>query len=44
MLKNQEDYRDPGAAYYEEQHRQRALPNLNSKARKLGLGVVALAV
>ena len=44
MLKNQEDYRDPGAAYYEEQDRQRALPNLKCKARKLGMGVVPLTV
>ena len=44
MLKNQEDYHDPGAAYYEEQYRQRALRNLKRKARKLGLEVVPLAV
>ena len=44
MLKNQEDYHDPGAVYYEEQYRQRALRNLKRKARKLGLEVVPLAV
>ena len=44
LLKNQEDYRDPGAAYYEEQRRQPALPYLKRKARKLGLEIVPLAV
>ena len=44
MLKNQADYHDPGAAYYEEQYRQRTLRNLKRKARKLGLEVVPLAV
>jgi transposase len=37
MLKHKEDYVDPGAAYYEAQHRERSLRNLQRRAAKLGL-------
>jgi len=37
MLKRREPYQDPGASYYEEQYRQRAIRNLQRKAAKLGL-------
>jgi transposase len=40
MLKNKEEYRDPGADYYEQQYRQRAIQNLKRKAKKLGLELV----
>lgn len=40
MLKNQEEYRDPGEGYYEEQYRQRAIKNLKRKAKRLGLKVM----
>jgi transposase len=43
MLKNKEEYHDPGADYYEEQYRQRAITNLKRKAKKLGLEVVPTA-
>jgi len=43
MLKNKTEYHDPGADYYEEQHRQRAIANLKRKAKKLGLEVVSAA-
>jgi len=36
MLKNQTEYRDPGEGYYEERARQRAIKNLERKAKKLG--------
>ena len=41
MLKNKTDYRDPGADYYEEQHRQRAIATLKRKAKLLGLDVIS---
>lgn len=37
MLKNRTKYRDPGAGYYDEQARQRAIKNLRRKAKELGL-------
>jgi transposase len=37
MLKNRQPYRDPGADYYEEQYRIRAVRNLKRKAAKLGM-------
>ena len=40
MLKNRQPYQDLGQDYYEEQYRQRAIQNLQRKARKLGLEVV----
>jgi hypothetical protein len=36
MLKNQTEYQDPGEGYYEEQARQRAIKNLERKAKQLG--------
>jgi len=44
MLKNKQAYHDPGADYYEEQHRQRAIANLKRKAKKLGLEIVSADV
>lgn len=43
MLKYREPYVDPGAARYEEQYRERAIRNLQRKAAKLGLELVATA-
>lgn len=43
MLKNQTEYVDPGADFFEEQYRQRAIKNLQRKAKKLGLKVVPIA-
>lgn len=40
MLKHRTPYQDPGADYYEQQYRQRAIKNLKRKARKLGLEVI----
>lgn len=37
MLKNRQPYHDPGADYYEEQYRIRAVRNLKRKAAKLGM-------
>jgi transposase len=37
MLKRREPYRDPGADYYEQQYRERAIRNLQRKAAKFGL-------
>jgi transposase len=36
MLKYQQDYIDPGTTYYEQQQRERAIRNLQRRARKLG--------
>lgn len=36
MLKHREDYIDPGAAAYEQQHRERALRSLRRRAKRLG--------
>jgi transposase len=43
LLKYGQEYQDPGAAYYEQQHRERAIKNLKRQAKKLGLEVVPLA-
>ena len=43
MLKYQEEYADPGAAYYEEKYRQRAIRNLKRRAQQLGLEVIPAA-
>ncbi|MFC1879783.1 IS110 family transposase [Chloroflexota bacterium] len=40
MLKNCEPYRDPGASYFERQHRDRVLRNLQRKATKFGFRLV----
>ena len=37
MLKNRQPYHDPGADYYEEQYRLRAIRNLQRRASKLGM-------
>lgn len=37
MLKNKQPYHDPGADYYEEQYRIRAIRNLQRRAHKLGM-------
>lgn len=39
MLKNREPYHDPGAYYYEEQYRERAIRKLQRQAAKLGLSL-----
>jgi hypothetical protein len=43
MLRDQSEYIDPGADFFEEQYRQRAIKNLQRKAKKLGLTVVSVA-
>ena len=43
MLRDQTEYIDPGADFYEEQYRQRAIKNLERKAKKLGLKVMPIA-
>lgn len=39
MLKNREPYHDPGAYYYEEQYRERAIRKLQRQAAKLGMSL-----
>lgn len=39
MLKYRQDYRDPGADYYEERYRDRQLRNLKRKAAELGFAL-----
>jgi hypothetical protein len=43
MLRDQSAYIDPGADFFEEQYRQRAVKNLQRKAKKLGFTVVPVA-
>jgi transposase len=43
MLKRREPYRDPGADYYEEQHRVRVIRNLQRRAAKLGMRLEPIA-
>lgn len=43
LLKHQEEYIDPGATYYEEQYRNRAIKNLERKAARLGMQVIPTA-
>jgi hypothetical protein len=43
MLKNQTEYVDPGAHFYDQQYRHRAIKNLQRKAKKLGLKVIPIA-
>ena len=40
MLKSQTEYNDPGANYYEEKYKERAIKNLKRKASQLGLQIV----
>lgn len=42
MLKHGTEYTDAGQDYYEQQYRDRAIKNLKSRARQLGLDVVEL--
>ncbi|MDH3728172.1 MAG: IS110 family transposase [Myxococcales bacterium] len=42
MLKGELDYADPGASAYDEQHRERTLRNVRSRAKRLGFGLVDL--
>jgi len=44
MLKNRQPYHDPGADYYEEQYRIRAIRNLQRKASKLGMRLEPVSV
>ena len=43
MLKRREPYRDPGADYYEEQHRARVIRSLQRRAAKLGMQLEPVA-
>jgi hypothetical protein len=40
VLRYGENYRDPGADYYEERYRQRVLTNLEKRAKQFGLALV----
>ena len=40
VLRYGENYRDPGADYYEERYRQRVLKNLEKRAKQFGLALV----
>ena len=40
MLKERTPYNDPGAYYYEQQHRERSLRNLRRKASQLGMSLI----
>jgi transposase len=40
LIKDHKEYVDPGAAYYEEKYRERAIANLKRKAAKFGMQVV----
>lgn len=40
MLRDRTPYRDPGSDYFDEQHRQRAIRNLERRAARLGFGLV----
>jgi len=42
VLKGEIDYADPGASAYDEQHRERTLRNVRSRAKRLGFGLVDL--
>ena len=44
MLKNRQPYHDPGADYYEEQYRIRAIRNLQRRASKLGIRLEPVGV
>jgi hypothetical protein len=44
MLKHRQPYHDPGAHYYEEQHRIRTIRNLQRKASKLGMRLEPVGV
>ena len=44
MLKNRDNYHDPGAAYYDEQQRERAIKRLQKKAARFGLRLEPLVV
>jgi hypothetical protein len=41
-LKGELDYADPGASAYDEQHRERTLRNVRSRAKRLGFGLIDL--
>ncbi|MCL0093874.1 IS110 family transposase [Dehalococcoidia bacterium] len=43
MLKYGEEYVDPGADYYEEKHRERAVRNLKRKAQQLGFTLAPIS-
>ncbi|MGD8753611.1 MAG: IS110 family transposase, partial [Anaerolineales bacterium] len=44
MLKYRQPYRDPGADYYEEQYRIRAIRSLQRRASKLGMRLEPVGV
>jgi transposase len=41
-LKGELEYADPGESAYDEQHRERTLRNVRSRAKRLGFGLVDL--
>jgi hypothetical protein len=42
VLKGEIDYADSGASAYDDQHRERTLRNVRSRAKRLGFGLVDL--
>lgn len=42
LLKNRQEFREPGQHYYETQYQQRAIKNLQRKAKQLGMKLVPL--
>lgn len=44
MLRDRTPYRDPGADYFDEQHRQRSIRNLKRRATRMGFNLVPDAI
>jgi hypothetical protein len=42
MLKNQQEYNDPGQDHYEQHYQERVIKNLKRKAKTLGLELAPL--
>jgi len=42
MLKNKQEYNDPGQDYYEQKYRERVIKNLERRAKDLGLELVPI--
>lgn len=42
MLKHQQEYKDPGQAYYEQKYQERTVTNLKRKAKALGMELIPI--
>ena len=42
MLKHQQEYKDPGQAYYEQKYQERTVKNLKRKAKALGMELIPI--